>query len=443
MINAIIRDLPAMLIKGYDVANVPVLRDIVGINGFVWQGTLAIAGVIFAYTWGYNLAKAYKVNAAAGGVVGLATLFQGVAFSASTAINVPKGELGQKALDLITAAGSTVSVSDVKDPVTGAISQFDTITTGAWGWLKLAHLGGNAYFTVMILGAISVIIYSKLMLKNITIKLPDSVPPAISKAFAAIIPATVALYVIAIINYVVGKVSGGQLLIDLIQKYIAEPFMGATQSLFAVLIIGIFIQVLWFFGLHGPNIMAPILEGIYGQAQLVNQNIYQAGYNGLKGADAVKEAVKDGKAYNWVRGSFDAYAWFGGSGGTLVLIVAIILFSKREDYRAVGKLSLGPGIFNINEPVMFGLPIVLNPILVIPFVLAPTASLAIGWLATNAGLVNPVTQAPTWVTPPFLLSFMATFDWRAPIVTLVCVIVSFFIWAPFVIAANKVEIPED
>ena len=142
----------------------------------------------------------------------------------------------------------------------------------------------------------------------------------------------------------------------------------------------------------------------------------------------------------WVRGSFDAFAWFGGSGGTIVLIIAILLFSKRADYLTVGKLSLGPGIFNINEPIMFGLPVVLNPIMFIPFVIAPLVATTIGWVATYLGLVAPVSQQVAWVTPPLLLSFLATgADWRAPIVALVCLVVTFLIWTPFVIAAHKMD----
>ena len=97
----------------------------------------------------------------------------------------------------------------------------------------------------------------------------------------------------------------------------------------------------------------------------------------------------------WVRGSFDAFAWFGGSGGTIVLLIAILVFSKRADYLTVAKLSIGPGIFNINEPVMFGLPIVLNAIMFIPFIIAPLVATTIGWLATYWGLVSPVSQQVT------------------------------------------------
>lgn len=433
MINAIIRDLPQEFVSTYaasleaDKGIFAVLNVIIGINGFVWNGTLAIAGLIFAFSWGYNLAKAYNVNELAGGIVSLATLISGVAFApnntAELAVKVP-----EKIANAINGAEIGASIAN------------NQLTVNPWGWLNLNHLNGNAFFTVMIMGALSTIIFCKLMQADLTIKMPDSVPPAVSKAFAAILPATIALYVVAIINFTVSKLSGGQLLIDLIQKYIAEPFLGLSQGLGAVLIVTVFVQIFWFFGIHGPNVLAPVLEGIWGQAQLINIDIFQKGYEGKTGTAAVLAAIDDGKAYMWVRGSFDAFAWFGGSGGTIVLIIAILLFSKRADYLTVGKLSLGPGIFNINEPIMFGLPVVLNPIMFIPFVIAPLVATTIGWVATYLGLVAPVSQQVAWVTPPLLLSFLATgADWRASIVALVCMVVTFLIWTPFVIAANKMD----
>lgn len=427
MINAIIRDLPKQFWPDYDPSTIPVISQIIGVNGYVWNGTLAICGLIFAFSWGYYLARAYKVNDLAGGIVSVAAFVQGIAFAYSDTLET---KLPSSVVDAINTTGADG----------GWAATADGITKGGWGWLKLNHLNGNAYFTVMIIGALAVIIFCKLMEKNITIKMPDSVPPAVSKAFAAIIPATVALYVVAIFNFIIGKLTDGQLFIDLVQKYIAEPFLGLSQSLASVLLVTVLVQLFWFFGIHGPNVLAPVLEGIWGQGQLINVDIFQKGYNGKMGTPAVLDAIKDGKAYMWVRGSFDAYAWFGGSGGTLVLLIAILIFSKREDYRMVGKLGLGPGIFNINEPVMFGLPIVLNPILFIPFLIAPVVATTIGWVATYLGLVAPVSQQVTWVVPPVLLSFLATgADWRAPIVTIVCMLVSFAIWAPFVISANKIK----
>ncbi|MDR2832344.1 MAG: PTS transporter subunit EIIC, partial [Streptococcaceae bacterium] len=307
------------------------------------------------------------------------------------------------------------------------------------GWIPMNNMDANVYFTVLILGGLAVIIYSKLMLADITIKLPDSVPPSVAKAFTAIIPAAAALYLTAIIYYVFSLTIGkdGTNVIRWVQATIAEPFMNLAQGPAAVVIVTVMISILWFFGLHGPNILAPVLEGIWGQGQLHNVNTFQQG-----GMSAVYDAIEkgNGEAFRWVRGSFDSFSWFGGSGGTLTLLIVILVLSKRADYKTVAKLGMGPGLFNINEPVMFGLPIVLNPIMLIPFIVAPVVSTMIGFVATQLSLVNPVVVAVPWVVPPFLMSFLATGgDWRAPIVTLVSFAATLVIWAPFVIAANAQE----
>lgn len=416
MLNAILRDLPPLIIDGYDGTTIPVIKQIITINGYVWNGTLAIAGLIFVFSWGYNIAKAYGVNELSGGIVSTAASIAGITFSFSGGIKLKGLNLDPATIEAINKAGWAATPKE--------------ITATGWGWLPLNNLDANFFFTAMIIGFIATMIYVKLMLKDITIKLPESVPPAISKAFASIIPATVALYAVAIFYWLFSVIVPDMTFLQWMQKTVALPLLGLSQGFGAVVLVTLFVQLFWFFGIHGPNVLAPILEGVFGVAQVQNANLFQKG-----GAELV---ISEG--YNWVRGSFDAYSWFGGSGGTLVLILAILLFSKRKDYLTVGKLSVGPGIFNINEPIMFGLPIVLNPIMFIPFLLAPVVSVSIGYFATILGWVNPVSVAVPWVTPPFLMSFLATgADWRAPIVTLVAVVVSFLIWVPFVIAANKMD----
>lgn len=413
MLNAILRDLPPQFFDGYDGNTIPVIKQIITINGYVWNGTLAIAGLIFVFSWGYNIAKIYGVNELAGGIVSTAASIAGITFSFSGGISGLK--LDPATVDAINAAGWTATSK--------------SITAAGWGWLPLNNLDANFFFTAMIIGFVATMIYVKLMLKDITIKLPESVPPAVSTAFASIIPATVSLYVIAIFYWIFSLIVPDMTFLQWLQKTIALPLLGLSQGFGAVVLVTLFVQLFWFFGIHGPNVLAPILEGVFGVAQLTNVNLFQHG--------GTAEVLAHG--YKWVRGSFDAYAWYGGSGGTIVLILAILLFSKRKDYKAVGKLSVGPGIFNINEPIMFGLPIVLNPLMFFPFLIAPVVSVAIGYFATIWGWVNPVSVAIPWSTPPLLLSFMATgADWRAPIVTLVAMAVSFIIWVPFVIAANKV-----
>ncbi|WHY85688.1 PTS sugar transporter subunit IIC [Neobacillus novalis] len=414
MLNALLRDLPPQFFDGYDGNSIPVIKQIIAINGYVWSGTLAVAGLIFVFSWGYNIAKAYGVDPLSGGIVSTAASLAGITFSFSGGISGLN--LDAATVDAINAAGWSATS--------------EGITAAGWGWLPLNNLDANLFFTGMIIGFVATMIFVKLMLRNITIKLPDSVPPAISKAFASIIPATAALYVVAIFYFVFSKIVPDMTFLQWLQKTVAQPLLGLSQGFGAVVLVALFVQLFWFFGIHGPNVLAPILEGVFGVAQLENVNLFQQG-----GADLVIS-----KGYMWVRGSFDAYAWYGGSGGTIVLIVALLLFSKRKDYRTVANLSVGPGIFNINEPIMFGLPIVLNPMMFIPFLLAPVVSVSIGYWATMWGLVNPVSQQVTWVTPPFLLSFLATgADWRAPLVTLVAMLASFAIWIPFVMAANKMD----
>jgi len=117
-----------------------------------------------------------------------------------------------------------------------------------------------------------------------------------------------------------------------------------------------------------------------------------------------------------------------------------MLFSKREEYRAIAKLGTPMGVFNINEPIIFGLPIVLNPIYIIPFLLAPTLGSIIAYVATKVGIVPPVYVAVPWVLPPGLYAFFATGgSIMAALVSLFNVLVAFILYTPFVILANRVK----
>lgn len=412
LLNAFLRDFPTDW--GW-TGFVKAMEPVVAVNGFVWTGTLAVMALIFSMTLGYNLARAYNVDALSGAVVSLAAFLMGLTQTAATALTV-EGELPKKVINMITTAGGTVTDGN-------------TIGAGAWGYFNFGkHMGGTGLFTAIIFGFIATIIFSKLMLRKITIKMPDSVPPAVAKAFAAIIPAAVALYVCGIINYVFTKFMGVPI-IDWITETIQAPLLDLSQGFGAVLIIVFLVHLLWFFGIHGTNVMAPVLQTVYGSAMTTNMNANQVG---------------DPIPYKWVAGSFEAFVWPGGAGVTLMLLVAILVLSKRADSKTVGKLAIGPGIFNINEPAMFGLPIVLNPLYMIPFILAPMATATIAYFATIAGLVNPVVVSVLWVMPAGVSGFLATGgDWRAIILTLVNLVVAFFIWAPFVLAANKVPLEDN
>ncbi|MCO5497840.1 PTS sugar transporter subunit IIC [Enterococcus innesii] len=413
LLNAFMRDFPNTYL-GADNAITKFFTPVIAVNGLVWTGTLAIMAVIFSASFGYNLAKAYNVDALSGALVSLAAFIMGIPQSASLSLALEEA-LPANVVDMINSTSAT----------SGFAADGSTISASGWGYFPFsAYMGGSGLFTAIIFGFVSVIIFAKLMQKNIIIKMPDSVPPAVSRAFAAIIPGIAGLYASGLIYYLFERFVGMPI-IDWISESIQKPLLGLSQGYFAVFIIVLLVHVLWFFGLHGTNIMGPVLQSIYGVAMVENTNAYQLG-----------EAVP----YKWVAGSFEAFVWPGGAGVTLMLLIAILLFSKRADYKTVGKLGIGPGLFNINEPVMFGLPIVLNPLFIIPFIVAPLVTATIAYFATTLGLVAPVVVNVIWVMPTILSGFLATGgDWRAIILTIINLAVALLIWAPFIIAANKIN----
>lgn len=380
LLNVFFRDLPTTWGMNDFVS---AMAPIIGINGKVWWGTIAILSLVFVFSLGYNLSKAYDVNPLAGGLIAFASL-------------------------ITTIPDATAAI-------------------GGWGYFPWSYTNAGGLFTALFVGLVSTVIYAKLMKGNLIIRLPETVPPAVSKAFTAIIPGTAAIYVFGLIAYVCSTFAGMPLN-DLISKYIQTPFLAISQGYFLVLITTLAVQVFWFFGLHGTNILGPVIDGVYLTALNANMQAYET------------NTPISQLPYIWTRGSFDAYAWMGGAGCTIALIIAIFLLSKREEQKAVAKMSAPMGLFNINEPVMFGLPIVLNPIYFIPFVIIPPILVSIGYFATAVGLVPPVFLVIPWIMPPVLYAYLATGgSIMAGLVALVNLVIAVLIWMVFVKIANKVE----
>ncbi|MCI1891196.1 PTS sugar transporter subunit IIC [Schleiferilactobacillus perolens] len=418
ILNTFVRDIPNQM--GW--TGIPKAMEwLIGINGQVWAGTIAVIGLIFAGTLGYHLAKQYGVEPLSGLIVTLGSFLMALTQAATVTTALPRAITGAAAKTL-TEAGAVLST--VKDPATGKMVH-NMATTG-WGFFNFnGHFGSQGLFTAMIVGGVAGAIFIFLMKKDLTIKMPDGVPPAVTQAFAAIIPATAAFYVVGIFTWAFTKLTS-MAFVDWVAKAIQEPLLHASQGYGMVLLLTLLVQIFWFFGIHGTNVLGPILDAIWLTAQY--QNINTAAAN--PGAKL---------PYLWTRTSFDLYAWMGGAGSTLILLICIFIFSKRPDERAVAKLAIAPGVFNINEPVMFGLPIVLNAIYFIPFVLAPAVMVSIAYFAVTHGLVAPIKNQVVWNIPPLFNSFLATADWRAPVLQLVNFAVGFLIWAPFVIASNRIK----
>lgn len=417
LLNVFFRDLPN---EAWGVGNdfTTFMTEIININGNVYFGSIVILGLCFTFALGYHLAKSYNVNPIAGGVIAFASVV--VCMNQSAVFNFELPGVTADALATLEGAGLDVVLNGTKEGVV-----LNGVT--GWGYLGSAYTGATGLFTCLIVGGLSSMIYIKLMVHKITIKLPDSVPPAVSNAFAAIIPGVIAIYTFAIATQIC-FITTGLYPNDLIVQYIQAPLLGLSQGFFSVILIVFLVQLFWFFGLHGSNIMAPVIEGVYTPALLDNLQVYTETHS-----------TADMK-YMWTRGSFDAYAQMGGSGITLGLIIAIFFFSKRDDSKAIAKLSAPMGVFNINEPIIFGMPIVLNPVYIIPWLIVPPicASIALG--LTMLGVIPPVFVQVPWVMPVGIYAFMATGgNFLAALVSIGLLGVSFLLWMPFVLLANRMQ----
>lgn len=389
-------------VGGYATSVQPILdKYVIEFMNTVWFGTIAISVLFYLFSMAYFLGKSYEVDGLSCGLVAVSSYI----------VTLP-----QTAMIGLPTEGDLATV--FADVVAGGVTEI-----GAWGMVPITGIfGAGSIFAGMIVSLIATEIFRFLTQKKITIKLPEQVPPAVSKAFAGILPGMITISVFSIIGmFFLMKLETP--LYVWINDTIQKPFMNVGQSPFVYIGLIFISQLFWLLGIHGMNVVGPILDSLY-----------------LPALRANLDAAKEGKEpiYNLVRNTVDIYGMHGGSGATLALLIAIFIFSKREEYRELAKLSVGCGVFQINEPVTFGLPIVLNPIFAIPFLVIPVVCTSIGYLATEIGFAQKIYVEQPWVTPPVFSAFTGTGgDWKAAVVALATFLLAIAIYIPFVIVANK------
>jgi PTS system cellobiose-specific IIC component len=285
---------------------------------------------------------------------------------------------------------------------------------GAFG---LDYFGNKAVLTAIIVSTLASWLFVKFS-KNekFRIKMPETVPPAVAQSFAVLIPVLFTLGIFTIISTILSNTQpmGKAAMNDIIYALIQAPLMGFSQGIGFSLLYQFIVWFFWWFGIHGHNVTAAVQNMVYMPAQLANQ-----------AGDA---------AYIFSNGFFEA-----GLMHIMGLVIAIFLFSKRDSWRAVAKVGAPAMLFNIQEPITFGLPIVLNPILLVPYIVAPLANTIVGWLAVSSGLVPIFKYVVPWTMPLFFGGTIGTGSIMGGLLQVVWLAMDVCIYAPFVIAANNLK----
>ncbi|PKH20481.1 PTS cellobiose transporter subunit IIC [Enterobacterales bacterium CwR94] len=282
------------------------------------------------------------------------------------------------------------------------------------GTLSVSSLGGEGIFTAILIAIYTTEVMHILQKYRIGISLPEQVPPKIRQSFDLLIPILVIFLTLYPLNLFFQSHFG--MLIPQAIMAMFSPIISAADSLPAVLLAVLLCHLLWFAGIHGAAIVGGILQAFW----LSNLGINQEALN--SGGEVSKIFIEP---------FWQFFITVGGSGATMGLVL-LYLRSRSAHLRSIGKLGLVPGMFNINEPIIFGSPVVMNPLLFIPFITAPMINAVIAWTATRTDLVNHVISLAPWTTPgPIGAAWSTGWDWRAVVLVAVLIGLSTLIYYPF------------
>ncbi|EAS42627.1 PTS cellobiose transporter subunit IIC [Photobacterium profundum] len=347
------------------------LMEMIGRDNILtpFQVSMGIFAVYAAYSIGFSLAESYGLRAQNSGLLSLFTF--------------------------LLAAAPIQSVE------------------GVGGVIPAAYLGGTGAFTAIMAGLFVPELQRFLRDKNISLKLPEAVPEKIAASFDLLIPIVILAILVPGLNAILG---GYDLTIPSAVMELFRPLVSASDSFLACLLAVVMIQLLWFAGIHGS---AVVTTGILAPILLVNLGMNQ---------DALAAGAELPKIF--VNPLLDFFVFVGGAGGTWGFVV-LMMRSKATHLNVIGKMSIIPGSFNINEPVIFGTPIVMNPNYFIPWMLSPMINTCIVWLAFKTEFVSKIVALPPWTMPAPIGAVIATNSGTAAILVGVCVLVSMVIFYPF------------
>lgn len=344
--------------------------------------TMSIMSLAIVTILGYNLARYNNINEIVGGIVALA----------SYVIVVPQ------------------SIPTVVEGVETTVNALPTSSMDASG-----------LFIGMILTILVIEFFSFLAnFERLKIKMPETVPTGIVNSFNLLLPILITTVTVSVLSRIFVNATG-LYLNQFIYNIVQAPLETLVQSPAGIMLLVFISQLFWLIGIHGGLIISPIRNPLLIAALAANITAYQ---NGQTPTEPV------------TMGFWMVFIVAGGAGLTLSLAIAILLSSKRDDERAIAKLSFVPGLFGISEPMVFGTPLVLNPIYAIPFAFGSSIAAGIGLFFHTIGFLQPnVIDVPFGI--PLILSALLGYGWRGVLVQLLILGMGVALYWPFVQVSNR------
>lgn len=293
--------------------------------------------------------------------------------------------------------------------------------------ISTTYFGAPGLFTAMIIGCVVPLIYNIFVKHHIVIKMPDGVPPQIANGFSAIIPAVCITAVFAAIRQLCALTSFGTLS-GLIYGLLKTPLSHLTNSPITFVVLLLFCNILWFFGIHGGMVTMSFLSMLYMAPALENLEAMAAG-----------QPMPNMLTNTW----WFTFAQLGGSGGIIGLAVCMFLFSKSERYKTLGKIAILPALCSISEPIVFGVPLVLNVMMLIPMILSPLFCFLTSYLMTSIGVLPYLNGIQLSTGTPIVLAGFLAGGWRAAIWQIVLVALQAVLYFPFFRMVDKQALEEE
>lgn len=373
--------LKSTMVFGYKLSSI---ISIPANTTFNLMAIFAIVGI------GYSFSKQIKVNPGFGSVTGLIAWFL---LMPQYTMFTPEG------------ASEAVKVSSI----------------------PMDWVGAKGLFIGIFCVFLSLHIYKWIFDKGWVIHMPKGVPPTVEESFASLIPGAFVLIVFLALNILFKLTPWGDAF-NFIFNFLQLPLQNVGDSMGAMVLVYLFAHILWFFGIHGTQITDSVFTPVLYALSAENLTALE---QGLPLPHIINKQFQD------------LFATYGGGGSTLSLLIAALMFCKSKRITELAKLSIVPGIFGINEPVIFGLPIVLNPTIAIPFIFVPMLNIIVCYLAMDLGIV-PICNGVImpWTTPPIFSGFLAS-GWQGAVLQAVMIVVGVFIYMPFVKAMDMGYLKEE